>query len=557
MTHPSNAVQEKLKGLRRIFSGQLPEKIREIEEALNCLLKDEWDKARAESVARLLHTMAGTAGTFGFSAIRSAAKSMEALVRTDLKNSVIPAADMPARISEQLETLRAACSDAAVLSTVKQQVTAQVPIPVGPDSDTVFVVDSDPLFIDSLALQLRCYGYKMTAFSMLVDLLEALRASTPLLIIMDLSFLDDRAAGADTVAEFQQRCRSTIPLVFLSDRSDFSGRLEAARSGGDAYFVKPVNVGRLVDRLDVMTARRPSAPFRILIIDDDPLLADFHATVLLQAGMKTAVVTNPEEALERMAEFRPELILMDVYMPGCSGVELAKLIRQDEIYIDIPIVFLSSETDIDRQLAAMGRGGDDFLTKPIQPAHLIASVTLRADRYRTLRSFMLYDGLTGLLNHTRTKEQLDVEVSRVFRQKAELSFALIDIDHFKSVNDTYGHPVGDRVLKSLSRLLKQRLRTTDIVGRFGGEEFAVILTDTDGQTAFRLLNELREDFSKICHTIKEGSFNITFSCGIACPIPGMTGTVLINEADKALYEAKHAGRNCVVCARAGEARSAS
>lgn len=551
MTHPGDTVQEKLKGLRKIFSAQLPGKIREIEEALNGLRRDGYDPNLAETLARLLHTLAGTAGTFGFSAVRAAARSMEVLLKAGIKEDWIPADNVLAEFSEHLIALKDACGDAAV-STVAPQAKMQVPSPARSDNDTVFVVDSDPLFIEGLALQLRCYGYAVAAFSSFAGLWDALRTSTPLLIIMDLSFLEDRQTGANAIAELQQGRETPIPVVVLSSRNDFNGRLVAARSGGDAYFVKPVDVGRLVDRLDVMTARRPSTPFRILIVDDDPLLADFHATVLKQAGMTTAVVTDPERALESMIDFRPELILMDVYMPGCSGMELARLIRQDETYIDIPIVFLSSETDRDRQLAAMGRGGDDFLTKPIQPSRLMTSVTLRADRYRTLRSFMLYDGLTGLLNHTKTKEQLDVEVSRTSRQKGALSFALIDIDLFKSVNDTYGHPVGDQVLKSLSRLLKQRLRTTDIVGRFGGEEFAVILTDTDGQTAYRILNELREDFAKICHTIKDGSFNVTFSCGIACPEPGMTGTALINEADKALYEAKRTGRNCVVYGSAGE-----
>ncbi len=554
MTHPSDTVQEKLKGLRKVFSGQLPGKVREIEETWAALLQDGWDQNRAETVARLLHTLAGTAGTFGFSAIRAAAKSMEAMLRTSIKEGGIQAANVLAQISEQAGVLRAACGDVAV-STDSQPVIAQASSPVRSDNDTVFVVDSDPLFIDNLAHQLRCYGYKVAAFSSFAGLWEALRTSTPLLIIMDLLFIEERQIGASAIAELQQRSESPIPVVFLSDRVDFKSRLDAVRSGGNAFFAKPVDVGHLVDILDTLTTRKPRPPLRILIVDDDPLLADYHATVLRQAGMTTAVINEPERAMEALVDFRPELILMDVYMPGCSGMELAKLIRQDETYIDIPIVFLSSETDIDRQLAAMGRGGDDFLTKPIQPARLITSVTLRSDRYRTLRSFMLYDGLTGLLNHTRTKEQLDVEVSRVFRQKGELSFALIDIDLFKSVNDTYGHPVGDQVLKSLSRLLKQRLRTTDIVGRFGGEEFAVILTDTDGQTAQKILNELREDFSKIRHTIKDGSFNVTFSCGIACPEPGMTGTALINEADKALYAAKHAGRNCVVYGSAGEASS--
>jgi diguanylate cyclase (GGDEF)-like protein len=557
MTHPSDTVQEKLKGLRKIFSGQLPEKIRLIEETLNGLDRDGWDSNKTELAAQLLHTLAGTAGTFGFSAIRTAAKSMEALLRTNSRDAGIPAVRLLTEISEQLVALKDSCKETVTVPYAPApQVAGPVPFPIRTVSDKVFLIDSDPLFIDSLALQLRCYGYKVHAFSTFTGFIDALQTSTPLLIIMCLSFLEDQHDGANAVAELQHRPESPIPVVFLSDRIDFKSRLEAVRSGGYAYFVKPVDVSRLVDRLDVMTARRPRVPYRVLIVDDEPLLADYHATVLRQAGMITTVVTEPERAMEVLIDFRPELILMDVYMPGCSGMELANVIRQDETYIDIPIVYLSSEMDINRQLAAMGRGGDDFLTKPIQPAHLIASVTLRADRYRTLRSFMLYDGLTGLLNHTRTKEQLDIEVSRVTRQKANLSFALIDIDLFKSVNDTYGHPVGDQVIKSLSRLLKQRLRTTDIVGRFGGEEFAVILTDTEGQTAHKILNELREDFAKIRHTLTEGYFNVTFSCGIACLKPESTGAALLSESDKALYAAKRAGRNSVVLAGAGEASSA-
>jgi diguanylate cyclase (GGDEF)-like protein len=220
-----------------------------------------------------------------------------------------------------------------------------------------------------------------------------------------------------------------------------------------------------------------------------------------------------------------------------------------EAYVSVPIVFLSAETNVNRQLEAMGQGGDDFLTKPIRPEHLISSVRIRADRYRILRSLMVQDSLTGLLNHTRTKERLDIELARAERLGSPLCFAMIDIDHFKRVNDTYGHPMGDRVIRSLSRLLSQRLRKTDIVGRYGGEEFAVVLPDTTLDQAERVLDEVRESFSNISQPAEQGAFNCTFSCGIAA-YPGHAGAIeLNNAADKALYDAKHAGRNRVVTAR--------
>jgi diguanylate cyclase (GGDEF)-like protein len=424
-----------------------------------------------------------------------------------------------------------------------------VPVsPVSQDSDTIFFVEDDPVLAESLALQIRYYGYHVVVFNTLADLREALAAETPLVIIMDLMFPEGGLAGAEAAASIKQGRTPPIPVVFVSGRSDFDARLEAVRSGGDAYFTKPVDVGKLVDRLDVITQKRPQDPYRILIVDDEPLLAGFHSTILQQAGMMTATLNDPVHVLRHMDDFRPELILMDVYMPGCNGMELAGVIRQDETYVDIPIVFLSAERDLNRQLLAMSRGGDDFLTKPIQPEHLVASVTLRADRHRSLRSFMLYDGLTGLLNHTRTKEQVDIEISRASRMKIRLTFAMIDIDHFKRVNDTYGHPVGDQVIKSLSRLLKQRLRATDTVGRFGGEEFAIIFTDTDGTTAQRILNELREDFANIRHQGGEDSFSVTFSCGAVSCAPGCTSAELIAAADEMLYEAKRSGRNRVVLA---------
>lgn len=540
MTHSGESVREKLKGLRKVFETQLPEKVRQIEKAWEALYLDGWEPQKAEDTVRLLHTLAGTAGTFGFSAIREAARTMEAMLRAASRDGIVPAA------GEHLAALKASCGEADVSlpSAVPREAE---PEPVQPDGDEIFLVDDNPVAGESIAVQLRCYGYRISTFSSLAALNDALKTATPGTIIMDLSFPEGSGAGAGAVTEIQSRLKTPVPVMYLSGRSDFRSRLEAVRSNAAAYFVKPVDVCRMVDRLDVLTARKPRVPFRILIIDDEPLLADYHATVLRHADMTTAVVTDPAQTLDTLNDFRPELILMDVYMPGCSGVELANLIRQDETYIDIPIVYLSSETDVNRQLAAMGRGGDDFLIKPIRPDHLITSVRLRADRYRMLRSFMLYDGLTGLLNHTKTKEQLDIEVSRAMRQHTMLSFAMIDIDHFKSVNDTYGHPVGDQVIRSLARLLRQRLRATDTVGRFGGEEFAVILPDTDERTALRILNELREDFAKIRHTGRGGLFPVTFSCGVVCLAPGSTVAVLLDEADKSLYAAKRSGRNRVVC----------
>jgi len=177
---------------------------------------------------------------------------------------------------------------------------------------------------------------------------------------------------------------------------------------------------------------------------------------------------------------------------------------------------------------------------------LVSAVTSRVMRARSLRSLMVRDGLTSLLNHTALKEELVREVVRSIRLDTPMSFALVDIDFFTKVNNKYGHAAGDRVIKSLSRLLKQRLRGTDIVGRYGGEEFAVIMNDTDAASAAKVIDEIRNVFSRLLHLSQEEEFSVSFSCGIADLAHFSDAASLSEAADKALFQAKQRGRNKVV-----------
>jgi diguanylate cyclase (GGDEF)-like protein len=159
---------------------------------------------------------------------------------------------------------------------------------------------------------------------------------------------------------------------------------------------------------------------------------------------------------------------------------------------------------------------------------------------------MIRDSLTGLLNHTTIRERLMTELLRSARQNTPLTYAILDIDNFKTVNDTYGHATGDRVLKSLSQMLIKRLRQSDIIGRYGGEEFAIILPNTSAPMGEKIMDELRFGFSQLLHHSGEHEFSVTFSCGLAT-FPAYESISLLSEAaDKALYEAKHQGRNQTV-----------
>jgi diguanylate cyclase (GGDEF)-like protein len=224
------------------------------------------------------------------------------------------------------------------------------------------------------------------------------------------------------------------------------------------------------------------------------------------------------------------------------------VIRQEEAFVGVPIVFLSRETDRMKQIVAIGEGGDDFFTKPVAPNELVPVISARAKRGRILRTLMERDGLTGLYSHSRIVEQIESAVRRADRQQSDFSVAMLDIDGFKAVNDTYGHLVGDQVLKALAYLLRQHLRMSDVVGRFGGDEFVILFPDTNGISALEKMEEIRRHFAAVEHETVHGRFSVTVSCGVAEYPTALSCDELITAADDALYGAKRAGRDQVVLA---------
>lgn len=538
----------RLRALRDKYIRSLPDAIGRIEAHWSRVLEDKSNRDEARALHGMLHTLAGSAPSFGFSEVGEAARSAEILVRNLLDGADSQDSDAWERIEAGLDALLAASITSRCEELARRRFEESVPdIPIiRKEPKLVFIFDDDVCLLQNLAVQIACFGYEVRTFSGLADLEASVAKSQPSAIIMDLMFPEGKIAGADAIAALQRNAMRHIPVIFISQRDDFTARLMSVRAGGDAYLTKPLHICSLLEKLDQLTGDREADPYRILIMDDDPELSRFYALTLEQYGMRTRVVNDPLQIIEHLVDFHPELILMDMYMEGCHGDELAKIIRQMEAYVSIPIVYLSAETRKDRQLRALRIGADDFLTKPIKPEHLISSVTIRAERMRIIRSFMEQDSLTGLLNHTKTKEQLDLAVLRARRGGGRFCFAMIDIDGFKSINDTHGHLTGDRVIVILSRLLQQRLRKTDVIGRYGGEEFAVILMDTDEEQAYRVMDEIRKSFEQIRHESDSGRFPVTFSCGISS-YPAFRDALSLNkEADRLLYEAKRSGRNRVI-----------
>lgn len=534
-----------LRDLQQYFASRLPERLEEIEITWKEVRDRGWALDALRELHRLTHSLTGAGGTFGFPEVTRTARALERCLKEQLEPSE-PSRDeaVVLRVEALLEDLRTAAETPP--PEPLPSLLAQGPAAPHAEERLVFLIEDDADLGTSLEKQLSHYGYGVRLLPDPARLAAELERHLPDVLIVDMMCPEGELAGVRAVAEARRAWSGDWPkVVFLSSRSDLEARLEAVRAGGDAYFTKPVDLGPLVEKLDSLTERHAHSPYRILIVANDADLAGDYGGALESAGMRAEVVFDPMQTLDTLYGFQPDLILMDIYMNGCTGPELACVLRQQESYLSTPIVFLSTEEGLAEQLAAIERGGDDFLPRFIELHHLVAAIEARARRGRMLQSLISHDGLTGLLNHGNLKLTLETEISRASRDGSTMAYAMIDLDRFKSINDNFGHPAGDRLLRSLALFLRQRLRRSDVLGRYGGDELAVILPRTDGDTAVRVLDEIRENFSRLRHRVGSRDFTATLSCGVATYPGRPNAEVLAEAADHALYSAKRAGRNRV------------
>ena len=345
--------------------------------------------------------------------------------------------------------------------------------------------------------------------------------------------------------EICRRLNTICPIVLLTSDMSLAVRRRAVHSGVDAVVVRPVNQAELSDWLEQLGSMTAHDPISIAIVDDDEMGAEIYAAALSADGMHATTINDPLVALEQLRNLRPDLILTDLNMPALDGSELIRLIRQCREFASTPIVCLSAESCPTKQIEARSHGADDFIAKPVDIVKLVSIIRTRTERFRFLRSLIERDSLTGLLTHARLKDRIAMELERCGRTSGRLSFAMVDIDHFKKINDRFGHPFGDVVIRGLSRMLRQRLRKIDVIGRYGGEEFGVLFLDTPAIAARRLVDNLRRRFSETRFESSRTPVHVTFSAGIASNQPGICLDRLIAQADGALYRAKREGRNCV------------
>jgi len=542
---------EKIEALKKKYYHDLPEKLALIQTLFDKGVEKGFDAEIFGEVLRHVHDLSGTGATFGLLELSRKAKVLEDALKPFVFEGEAPSA----KVLDELNILMRSLSSAFQSPSTSNE--NSVEDLSGPLVDSklkkkhaainIYLIDDDPYIHGELKIHLQSFGYSVESFFDIKSFVVAVKLKAPDVVLMDLMFSEGHEEGIRSIHRLKKQMPKPFALLFISAKDDFISRANAVKVGSDGFIAKPVSIKSLIEKIDRLTEQQNIDPIRVLILDDEVYIAEFHAAILNNAGIDTFCINNPEEVLNAMSQYQPDLLLMDFHMPHYNGLEVTKVIRQMDEYLSIPIIYLSGERDESLQNKAINEGAEDFMLKPVNTEELCNRVLNKAERYKIMRHEIQQDSLTGLYNHIAIINLLAKAIADARRHKHALSYAMIDIDHFKKVNDTYGHQAGDTVLKVLATFLSQNVRESDIIGRYGGEEFCLVFPHTSMDEAEKLMNKIRIRFKEITHRWGDETFHTTFSCGVCQWNKEMDVVGFIGHADQAMYNAKESGRDKVEC----------
>jgi diguanylate cyclase (GGDEF)-like protein len=545
-------------GLHLLRAGYLRESAAKLDKLAEgiALLPSAPDGDALMDLRRRFHAFAGSGPTYGYPQAGALAVEGEALCATLHKEGRNPTLAESERLQGLVDAMR------KEFPTAVPELDAPPPASLKPASRPVriLIVEGDKDHQERLGRLVTQEGMEPHAVGTDDEARRAIAECLPDGMITSVHLPD--GSGYGLVEYLRGRPGGEQPVVLMIGAlGHFLDKVDAIHCGADGYFEKPVDWEGLTRRLVNMLDAQKQAPVRVLCVEDDPPQGALLQAVLESVGYEVLICRDPARFETDLIGFVPDLVIMDILLPGVSGYDLVRYLRQDERYATLPALFLTTERELHARIQSARAGGDDYLIKPVSGGLLLSTVAARAQRGRLVKSLLDRDGLTQLLTHTAFLDRARSAVSlRSRNPESTCAWIMLDLDTFKSINDRYGHAVGDRVLAAVSTLLRQRLRQSDTIGRYGGEEFAILISDLDESQVVRLVSRVLEEFSQQDREAPDGSvFRATFSAGVAMLDPATMDLERWRQAaDDALYRAKASGRCRVVAARPpGESATAA
>jgi diguanylate cyclase (GGDEF)-like protein len=417
----------------------------------------------------------------------------------------------------------------------------------------VLVVDGDQSNLLTLTRALEQGGMQVRGFRTTQTAKKALHDRLPDALILSIPLID--GPGYDVAQELRAMPDGMIPPILIVSRQiGFLDKVMAIRCGADAFFDELSDTSVIVKKMQSLFERDIPQNFTILSVEDDPDQVIIIRSILESVGYNVHSISDPRQFEEALLATSPDLILLDVMLGPMSGFELARYVRSDDRYAATPIIFLTTQNQLNAHVESARVGGDEHLIKPVAPQLLIAAVSGRLERYRILRNLIGRDGLTGFHTLGSFMEEAEKLLTKRYQGSGSMVMLMIDVDDMEVLNDRFGYTAGDRVLHALAKQLRERLRNAEAFGRLGADDFAVIVDGVDDRELAEVATQIIRDFESTVHDVNGNQFKATISAGAAALELDMNLKTWMNNAQIALKSAKSNGKNRVMKAKTRSAR---
>jgi diguanylate cyclase (GGDEF)-like protein len=507
-----------------------------LEAAVDSLSRGALGESLRADAEREAHKLAGSLGTFGFAKGSEHARRLEEILER-------PEALGRARVQTLSDHVAGLRSE---IDISPDQGHAVSPVEQRDDAPLILIVDDDRELAGRLATEAARRGMRVDVALTPTAARDLVARERPDAVVLDLTFPDGTREAYELLSELAG-ATPAVPVLVLTVREGFTDRMEVARRGASGFLQKSLPVSAAIDQVAQFLERDRSVRTPVLAVDDDPMIRAGLQAILEPHGMAVTTVDDPMRFWDELERVTPALVLLDVDMPGASGIELCRTLRNDSRWAAVAVLFLTSRRDTETIQAIFAAGADDYMIKPIIEAELVTRVNNRLERFRLHQALAETDSLTGLPNRRTSRQSLGQLLRLADRYDQPLCVAELDIDHFKQINDRYGHAAGDFVLRRLGELLRRTFRGDDVVARWGGEEFVVGMYGMATEDGVQRMAGLLEAFRQEEFHSEDERFHVSFSAGVAqFPSDGADIDSLYGAADEALYRAKAAGRDRVL-----------
>ncbi|MGH9353008.1 MAG: response regulator, partial [Terriglobia bacterium] len=525
-------IQQAVAEARNHFLETISERLETLDRAGTALLEGNLGPDLREAARREAHKLAGLLGTIGFAAGSRFAREIEEI----LGGGVCPGPVQAIRYSDLAVALRLDVEKPA----------GSVPTPTGRTSGekriSILIVDSDDEFSERLEAEALGHGVRVRRAKDFTRAVSMISENTPDVVLAGLLLSGKEEEGLDFIERLASRT-PPVPVIVLTSKDAFTDRVEVARRGGHGFLARSSSAPKILEAGLKLVDRLHSADARIMAVDDDPQVLSLLFSLLESHGVTIKTLADPAQFWECLEAFAPDLLVLDVDMPGLGGLDLCRVVRNDPRWAGTPILFLTGHNDPGTIQSVFAAGADDFVSKPIAGPELLTRVFNRLERAHLQRRMLETDFLTGAFNRRKSSQMIAgfIELSRKHEQP--FSLAAVEVENLKPINAAHGQAAGDVALERTARLLQNAFRSEDVFARWGGSEFVVGMYGLTRYDGVQRLTGLLERIHKETFESPRGEkFDVKLRAGVAqFPEDGVNLEELYESAAMARASAAPAG----------------